>query len=166
MPRPSRTSKVEASIPGKTASPDAGMARTLGSGIKSRWRWFWGLRGGPATEAAKLGKIGEDAATQFLRAKGLTIVARNWMHKRDEIDIVARDTEALVFVEVRARAAHAPVSGYHSVTLRKKHALARAIRAYLRGLDRQPAHFRFDIVEVKVSDGVAGEVLHFANIPL
>jgi putative endonuclease len=105
-------------------------------------------------------------AAKFLRERGWKIVARNWCHGRDELDLVAWDGEVLVFGEVRARAAQAVVSGYHSVTIRKKRALGRAARAYLRGLPSPPAHFRFDIVEVKVSDSDQPEVLLHTGIPL
>jgi len=140
----------------------------LWSAITSRWRWFWGLpeRSGADTARAERGRLGEDAAVKFLRERGWAIVARNWRQGRDELDVVARDGEVLVFCEVRTRQAHALVSGYFSVTARKKRAVARAARGYLRGLAEPPAHFRFDIVEVKVSDNAVADVLHHANVPL
>jgi len=134
--------------------------------VAERWRWFWGLRHQPNTAANVRGCLGEEAAAQFGRERGWKIIARNWRHGRDELDLVAWDGEVLVFAEVRARESHAVVSGYHSVTIRKKRALARAIKAYLRGMAQPPLHFRFDIVEVKVSDGMVREVLLHANIPL
>ncbi len=135
--------------------------------LAERWRWFWGVREpGPNTAAAARGRLGEDAAAAFLRERGWKMVVRNWRHGRDELDLVAWDGEVLAFVEVRTRAAHSPVQGYHSVTNRKKHALARAVRAYLRGLREKPAHFRFDIVEVRVSDGAAPEVVLHVGVPL
>jgi putative endonuclease len=135
--------------------------------IAERWRWFWGIREpGADTATGARGRMGEDAAAEYLRGKGWKIVARNWRHRRDELDVVAWDGEVLAFVEVRTRAAQASVQGYHSVTERKKRALARAVRAYLRGLAQKPAHFRFDIVEVKVSDGTAPEVVLHAGVPL
>jgi len=141
--------------------------RQAGENLAGRWRWFWGVRpAGPNTAAGARGRLGEEAAAKYLREKGWKIVVRNWRHGRDELDLVAWDGEVLVFAEVKARAAHAPVQGYHAVTSRKKHALARAVRAYLRGLAAPPAHFRFDIVEVKVSDGVAPEVVLHAGVPL
>ncbi len=144
-----------------------GWLQRAGGIIAARWRWFWGTRNpGPDTAASERGRLGEEAAATFLREKGWKIVARNWRHGRDELDLVAWDGEVLVFGEVRTRAAHAPVTGYHSVTRRKKHALARAVRAYLRGLEQRPAHFRFDIVEVRVSDGAVPEVMLHAGIPL
>jgi len=138
----------------------------LRNNVVERWRWFWGLRGRPDTAASKRGQQGETEAAQFLRDRGWKIVARNWQNGRDELDLVAWDGEVLVFVEVRTRASRAVVSGYHSVTARKKRALARAARAYLRGLTPPPAHFRFDIVEVKVCDDVSPEVLLHSGIPL
>ncbi|HTB62011.1 MAG TPA: YraN family protein [Opitutales bacterium] len=151
---------------GRNATAKPSFVSQLSESVQSRWQWFWGLRGGPSTAASKSGQLGEDAAAQFARARGWKIVARNWRHGRDELDLVAWDGEVLVFAEVRARRASALVSGYHSVTVRKKQALARAIHAYRRGMAQPPAHFRFDIVEVKVSDGVVGEVLFHSNIPL
>ncbi len=138
----------------------------LQDGIGARWRWFWGLRRQPNTAAGQRGRLGEAAAAQFVRERGWKIIACNWRHGRDELDLIAWDGDVLVFAEVRAREVRVLVSGYHSVTWRKKRALARATRAYLRGMTRPPAHFRFDIVEVKVSDGMACEVLLHANIPL
>lgn len=124
--------------------------------------------GGGLPESARRGRLGERLAARFLRReKAFRIVTRNWRNGRDELDLVCRDGEVLVFVEVRARAAGARVSGYHSVTRRKRAALLRACRAYMRRLRRPPAHFRFDIVEVRLSkDATGGEVSHFANVPL
>jgi putative endonuclease len=116
------------------------------------------------------GERGERLAAAWLqRERSFRIVARNWRSPRDrreEIDLVARDGEVLVFVEVKARAAGALVSGYHAVDARKRDVLRRAIRAYLAGLRVKPVTVRFDIVEVALpSDGEA-EVRHFAGISL
>lgn len=114
-----------------------------------------------------IGLRGERAAADHLRREnGYTILRRNWRHGRDEIDLVARDGEVLVFVEVKTRAAHARVGGYEAVDRRKKRALLRASRAYIAELRDKPRTFRFDIVEVEHRDGVLGAVRHFANVPL
>jgi putative endonuclease len=143
-----------------------GRAAPLLKSITARWRWFWGQRGPPATLADERGRLGEEAAAKFVSERGWKIVARNWRHGRDELDLVAWDGAVLVFAEVRAREARALVSGYHSVTRRKKNALARAMLAYRRGMAVPPAHFRFDIIEVKVSDGAVVAVNLHANIAL
>lgn len=116
------------------------------------------------------GARGEAAAAEFLnREYAFTIVARNWRNPRDlreEIDLVARDGEVLVFVEVKTRAAGALVSGFHSVNARKKAVLRRAATAYLRTLERPPVTFRLDVVEVTFTASGAAEVRHFANVRL
>jgi putative endonuclease len=124
------------------------------------------------------GERGERLAADWLRRhRGFRIVARNWRSpsdRRDEIDLVARDGEVLVFVEVKARAAGALVSGYHAVDRRKKRVVRRVVAAYLAGLRVRPDTVRFDIVEVALppsggcAEGIARvpEVRHFAGIPL
>lgn len=51
----------------------------------------------------KLGKRGEDMAVDLLISKGYTVLNRNWIGKRHEIDIIASMTDLLVFVEVKTR---------------------------------------------------------------
>jgi len=134
--------------------------------IVARWRWFWGLRAPVDTDTDQRGRAGEEAAALFVQKQGWKIVARNWRHGRDELDLVAWDGAVLVFAEVRTRKQQALVPGYHSVTGRKKRALGRAVRAYLQGMPSRPANFRFDIVEVKVSDSAPAEILLHSGIPL
>lgn len=120
--------------------------------------------------AAEAGARGEQAAADFLRGRqGYAILARNWRSprdQRDEIDLVCRDGDVLVFVEVKARAAGALVSGYQAVDERKKRALRRAVQAYLGQLVPAPRTFRFDIVEVTLSERLPAQVMHYENAPL
>lgn len=115
---------------------------------------------------------GERRAADWLRReRGFEIVARNWRSphdRRDEIDLVARDGEVLVFVEVKTRVAGARVPGYFAVNPRKKRVALRAAKAYLAGLTRRPRTFRFDVVEVVTARGTSAEpeILHFENVPL
>lgn len=127
-------------------------------------------RSAAADEARDAGARGEQAAADFLvRRHGFQVVARNWRSprdRRDEIDLVARDGDVLVFVEVKARAAHALVRGHLAVTERKRRVLRRAVHAYLTALPNPPRTFRFDVVEVALSDRLPPQCLHFANVPL
>src|SRR5689334_23069762 len=97
------------------------------------------------------GERGERTAAAWLvRERGFEVIARNWSSprdRRDEIDLVCRDAGVLVFVEVKARAAGALVSGFHAIDARKKRVLRRAVRAYLSHLREKPGTFRFDVVE-------------------
>jgi putative endonuclease len=116
---------------------------------------------------AQRGTFGEDlAADHCRRVLGYRLIVRNWRYKRDELDLICQDGEALVFVEVRARSQSALVSGFHSVTRHKKEVLRRGCRNYLKQLRNPPKHFRFDIIDVSISKGGRGEVRHYPNVPL
>ena len=138
-----------------------------------RLRLWWAKISAPRDARQVRGAAGERAAEAFLNGTcGYRIVARNWRNPRDrreEIDLVCRDGEALVFVEVKTRAAGALVGGYHAVDRKKKIVLRRATAAYLRGLGKvaQPLTVRLDIVEVEwAGEGDAPVVRHFENVPL
>jgi putative endonuclease len=112
------------------------------------------------------------AATWLRRERGFSLVTRNWRNphdRRQELDLVCRDQQVLVFVEVKARAASALVPGYHAVDARKKRALLHAIRSYLHLMPKRPLVVRFDDVEISLpAPGTRAkpEVLHFENVPL
>jgi len=118
------------------------------------------------TDRAGRGEFGEREAGKLLRKKGAKILHRNWRSGQDEIDLIVQIGPVLAFVEVRTRAASAKVSGYHSVTAKKKKALLRACRAYLRRRNPRPPHFRFDIIEVRLGMGNDFSIHHFENVPL
>ena len=109
------------------------------------------------------GMRGESKARKFLKKKGLRIVAKNWRAGRGEVDVICLDSEVLVFVEIRSRSETASVTGYHSVGLKKKKILKKTCLAYLDGL---ACSYRFDIVDVVLSDEKEDEVYHYENIPL
>lgn len=125
----------------------------------------------PAVRAeAAAGARGEQAAADYLRNRhGFAIVTRNWRSPRDlrdEIDLVCRDGDVLVFVEVKARAEGALVAGFDAVDARKKRALRRAVHAYLAALASPPRTFRFDVAEVTLSGRLPPQVMHFENVAL
>lgn len=134
--------------------------------------WLKGLFGGKDSAGAR----GEKLAADWLRReRAFSIVVRNWRSphdRRDEIDLVCRDGDALVFVEVKTRGADALVPGVHAVNERKKRVLRRAAEAYLRGLPQKPRTFRLDVVEVSLARPKPGEtdgpveILHFENVAL
>lgn len=116
---------------------------------------------------AQRGIFGEDCAADYCREKlGYRIITRNWRYKRDEVDLICSDGEVLVFVEVRARAENALVSGFYSVDSHKKKVLRRAYKNYLKQLQQPSKHFRFDIIDIAISKEGVGSVHHYANVPL
>ena len=134
--------------------------------IKDQFPWGRGRR----TPAGERGAEGERWAAAYLHQRlGYRIVVRNWRNPRDrrqEIDLVCRDGEILVFVEVKSRPDAALVPGYYAVNQRKKRVLRRAIHAYLTQLRLRPRTFRFDIAEVITGGPPPPQVLHFQNVPL
>jgi putative endonuclease len=123
----------------------------------------------PRAPAEERGAEGERLAAGQLQRQGYEVVARNWRNPRDrreEIDLVCRDGDVLIFVEVKTRPDTALVPGFFAVDRRKKRVLRRAIHAYLTRLRRRPRTFRFDVVEVVTSAKRPPEVLHYANVAL
>ncbi|MEM7792626.1 MAG: YraN family protein [Verrucomicrobiota bacterium] len=116
---------------------------------------------------AERGQFGEDLAVAHCRrALGYKVITRNWRYKKGEIDLVCRDADILVFIEVRSRAAEATVSGYNSVDPAKKDVLRKVYRSYLKQLLHPPKHFRFDIIDVALVENGESEVRHYKNVPL
>ena len=95
------------------------------------------------------GLWGERQAERLLASMGWKILGRRVrVGLRDEIDIVARDGEVLVFVEVKTRAAETYGRPIAAVDRSKRRALGRAALGYMRRLKQRPAYYRFDVVEV------------------
>ena len=104
-----------------------------------------------------LGRAGERAAEALLKAKGMAVLERNWRAGRLELDLICRDRDELVFVEVKTRGPGSLAPGASAVGPGKRTKLAQAAAAYLSAHDAWDAPCRFDIVEVAGVGGVAGE---------
>lgn len=100
------------------------------------------------------GRAAEDAAAEFLAARGYTILLRNLRLGRTELDVVARDGAALAIIEVRYRASRAFGGAAASIGPSKQRHVVHAARLLLA---REPAFarlpVRFDVVEVEPVDG-------------
>ncbi len=106
------------------------------------------------------GRRGEAFAARFLRERGFKVLARNVRFGRDEIDIVARERDGtLVFVEVKTRSERDVRGGYAAVDARKRAALLRAIRIYLRLARWTRKAWRLDMIEVLVSEHEGKETM-------
>ena len=102
-----------------------------------------------------LGKTGEDLACRELEKRGYAIVARRYRVRSGEIDIVARDGETLVFIEVKARNSHEFGSAAEAVTPFKQHRLARLATEYLMRHHLYDCPCRFDVVSIHFDTGTA-----------
>lgn len=110
------------------------------------------------TPAQQSGDRGEDLAARFLEQHGLAIVARNYRTRHGEIDLVARDGDVLVFVEVRLRSDARYGSAAETIGWAKQRRICAAARFYLARLRSQP-RCRFDVVAL---DGAAPQWLRGA----
>lgn len=91
---------------------------------------------------------GEERAAEFLVAQGLQVLSRNYRTRLGEIDLIARDGDVLVFVEVRLRAGRGFGGAAESVTPHKQRRIQSAAQMYLRQLRREP-RCRFDVIAVE-----------------
>lgn len=92
-----------------------------------------------------LGVAAEAAAAQYLIKQGLRIVARNWRCRSGELDLIAREGETLVFVEVKQRASRGFGGAAASISAAKRAKLLAAAQTYLQTLPAIPP-CRFDAV--------------------
>ena len=109
------------------------------------------------------GRLGERAAKQQLRRLGLKFLTANFRSPRGEIDLVFRDKDCLVFVEVKTRSSEDWTRPAAAVNARKRRLLSQTALDYLRLLQHPPVKIRFDIVEVLWRDGAPHDIRHLPN---
>jgi putative endonuclease len=114
-------------------------------------------------EHLRRGKIGELAARKQLQRLGLKFLAANYRSDRGEIDLIFRDEECLVFVEVKTRSSEEWTRPAAAVDSRKRRLLSQTALDYLRQLKNPKVPVRFDIVEVLLADGAVREIRHLPN---
>ena len=104
---------------------------------------------GRLRDRVRSGEAGEDLACDYLRARGYEILERNYRCRSGEVDIVAREGAATVFVEVKDRRGRSHGEGHESVTFGKRRRVVRAARLYAasHGLSETP--IRFDVVSIE-----------------
>ena len=103
------------------------------------------------------GRVAEEKALAYLQGKGLKLVTRNYNCRLGEIDLIMRDKDYLVFIEVRSRTNTNYGGGLASITYTKKQKIIRATTYYLmnnRVYDQFP--LRFDVISL---DGVNSSIV-------
>jgi len=108
-----------------------------------------------------LGDAGERAAARDLRRRGFRVITRGYRTARGEIDLIARDGDTLVFVEVKTRRSGHPAE---AVTPEKQRRLTLAALHFLRKYQLLEQRCRFDVVAVVWPEGSATPTIeHFPN---
>ena len=125
-----------------------GLVRSIAA-LLNRWR----SRFSPSNaKHLRLGASGERLAARFLRRNGYKILYRNFRGRSGgEIDLVCRDGDTLVFVEVKTRTGEDFGRPFDAVSREKQKRISRGGLAWLRLLDNPEILFRFDVVEVIIA---------------
>src|SRR5580698_2185805 len=114
-------------------------------------------------EHLRRGELGERAAKKYLQQLGLKFLAANVHSERGETDLVFRDDDCLVFVEVKTRSSEEWTRPAAFVDARKRRLISQTALDYLRLIKNPEVKIRFDIVEVLLADSEIKEIRHLPN---
>ena len=109
-----------------------------------------------------IGKYGEDIAAKYLISLGYTIITRNYLTKKGEIDIIAKDKKEIVFVEVKTRLSKKFGEPCEAVTDYKIKHFVEAAKYYVYYNKLYNSDLRFDVIEVFKSEN--NRINHFKQI--
>jgi putative endonuclease len=116
------------------------------------------------TTRQRLGKLGEDLAAGYLERRGWTILGRNVRTAAGEIDLLARDGEALVFLEVRTRSSRDYGTPEESITPAKRERLERCALTYLTAHAEPDRDWRIDLIAIELSRGRVSRLEHYEHV--
>ncbi len=97
----------------------------------------------------RLGRSGEDLAVSFLKKRGFEILERNYRFGHKEIDIIGKDGNTIVFVEVKAGRSKEFGSPEERVNLRKQKSMIEVAQDYIQSSNIADYDFRFDVVAIE-----------------
>jgi len=118
------------------------------------------------TKQQIVGQMGEDLAVKFLKKKGYKIIERNFRADRfGEIDIIVKDKDELVFVEVKTKTDEQFGSPEEEFTYQKKKKMYRAIQNYLFKKYLTSCDWRADLVAIDIIDGKI-DIRHYECVSL
>jgi len=112
----------------------------------------------------ELGRLGEQLAVEYLESEGMRVLERNWRCPVGEIDIVARDGNTLVMVEVKTRSGVLFGTPFSAITADKLARLRRLVAAWITAHNGAHRDVRIDAVSVLVPRRGAIEIDHLRGI--
>ena len=101
----------------------------------------------------RLGKKGETAAETYLRKRGFEILKRNYRAGHKEIDLIAKEGNTIVFVEVKAGRSRSFGAPHERVDSRKQRNLIDAANDFIQKEDTADCDFRFDVLAITYRKG-------------
>jgi len=93
-----------------------------------------------------LGSIAEDTATNFLTKQGLHLIERNFRSRYGEIDLIMKDAECIVFVEVRYRKNNNFLDPLESINNKKVKNIINSCNFYIQKTNADISMYRIDII--------------------
>jgi len=99
-------------------------------------------------EKKELGKKGEEVALRFLKKRGYRIIEKNYVCKLGEMDIIAKEKDTLVFIEVKTRTSTAFGPPQLAVNASKQRQLSKVALNYLKEKHLEDVKARFDVVAI------------------
>lgn len=112
----------------------------------------------------KLGNRGEKIAAKFLRKQGYRIIEKNYHSRLGEIDIVAKENESIVFVEVKTRCSTDFGLPEEALSYDKRRRLSKLALGYLAHRRIKDTNCRFDVVSILMDNNRANKVKHIKLI--
>ncbi|HPB31157.1 MAG TPA: YraN family protein [Candidatus Sumerlaeota bacterium] len=110
----------------------------------------------------RLGRLGEDFACDYLKSKNFAIIERNYRCSFGELDIIAREGDTIVFVEVKTQYSHVNIRAERKVDARKQKKLKRLAERYSREKLPLSSQRRIDVIIVYIkADNTLGHVVHY-----
>lgn len=100
-------------------------------------------------DAQRLGLWGERVAARYLEARGLILVDHHYQKKWGEVDLICKDGDTWVFVEVKTRSRAAALGAIDAVHPAKRDRVRRAAMSYFKWKQLEGAAFRFDLVLIE-----------------
>ncbi len=110
-----------------------------------------------------IGKHGEDLAAKFLTERGVKILARNVRSRYGELDLVGEQDGLTVIFEVRTRTSDALGYPEESINARKQAHIIAAAEAYIQSRGDGLAHWRIDVLAIRLRAGMEPEIEWFEN---
>jgi len=109
----------------------------------------------------RIGKWGEEAVAAYLAGRGYEVIARNARTPYGEIDIVAKQADIMIFVEVKTRTSNKMGLPEDSVNLRKQAHMIACAEHY--AAENAINHWQIDVVAVEGKAGLEPKITHFEN---
>lgn len=96
----------------------------------------------------RVGYSSEEFVSKFLEKMGFEILDRNYIIQGGEIDLICKDSEEIVFIEVKSLSVNSPIPLEQTITKKKSRSLIRACRVWLNKNDLENTNWRIDFVGV------------------